>query len=84
MAQNGIFTNAQPYEKTQVITKSDATVYSPPLDGLYVGGAGTVNIVDANGNTTSFTMVAGGFLPVKCKQVLSTGTAATLIVGLNW
>ncbi len=85
MAQNGIFVNAQPYEKAQVITKSDATVYTPPLDGLYVGGTGHVNIVTAAGQTVLISAIpAGAFIPIKCKQVLDASTTATLILGLNW
>lgn len=85
MARSGQTTNEQPYSKTQVLTKSDATVYDPPLDALYVGGTGHINIVDASGATTLISAVpAGALLPIKVKQLLSTSTTATLVVGLQW
>ena len=67
------------------VTKSDVTVYDPPLSGLWVGGTGNVAVVPAGqDNAVSFLAVpAGNFLPVVVSQVLSTGTSATNIVGLR-
>lgn len=66
------------------VTKSDATVFSPPAVGLYVGGTGDVTVRMAGGqNNITFSAVpAGTFLPVSVDQVRSTGTTATLIVRL--
>lgn len=50
---------------------------------LYVGGLGNVNVVTIGNDTVLFNAVpAGSFLPVQVKQVLSTGTTATLINAL--
>jgi hypothetical protein len=85
MAQSGSLTNAQPYGKVQAITKSDVTVYAPPLDALLVNGTGDVAVVDAYGNTVTITsVVAGALLPIRVSKVLSTGTDATEIFGLTW
>ena len=52
------------------------------LVGLYVGGAGNVQVVDALGVTTTFTGVATGeTISLQIAQVLSGGTTATNLVG---
>jgi hypothetical protein len=64
------------------VTKSDSTVYSPPLCGLFIGGAGNVNVVTVNGSTVLFTgCVAGQILPIAVTKVMSTSTTATNITG---
>lgn len=85
MALNGQLVNPQPYGKLTPITKSDVTVYDPPLEGLWVGGTGDVAVVDATGATVTITNVPDGtHLPIKVTKVMSTNTDATNIVGLNW
>ncbi len=64
------------------ITKDDAVniVGPKPLtDAVYVGGAGIVVAVFADGSTANFTAVAGEILPLAIKRVNST---ATLMVAL--
>lgn len=66
------------------IIKSDATVYNPPLRGLYVGGLGDVAVVTQDGSAVTFTAVpAGTYFPIGLLKVMSTGTTATNIVGLR-
>jgi hypothetical protein len=64
------------------VTKSDATVYSPPLESLYIGGAGAVAIVQANDEAVTLTALAVGVVHNigGIKKIMSTGTTATLIV----
>lgn len=65
------------------VTPSDSTVFSEETRALYVGGAGDVSVVTAEGQTTTFVAVPGGsILPVRCSKVLSTSTTATSIVRL--
>lgn len=65
------------------ITKSDATVFSQPARSLYVGGTGDVAVRMIDGTTVTFSAVpAGMLLPIRADKVLSTGTTATLIIGL--
>lgn len=66
------------------VTKSDATIYSPPLQRLRVGGTGDVAVTMV-GDTTPVTLSAvraGTVLKICVKQVMSTNTTATLITGL--
>lgn len=50
--------------------------------GLYVGGAGNVEVVTAKGTTVVFSGVpAGAFLPIAVSKVLAANTTATLILG---
>lgn len=66
------------------VTKSDATVYTPPLQMLQVGGAGDVAVIMV-GDTTPVILSAvraGTVLNVCVKQVMSTNTTATFITGL--
>lgn len=85
MARNGTYTNGQPYSVVIAVTKSDATVYNPPLDAILVNGTGNLAIVDLAGNTVTITgVVAGALLPIAATKVMSTNTTATNIVGLRW
>lgn len=71
-----------PLENLVAITKSDATVYSPPLRALYVGGSGNVKIKDAVGNIVTLVGLAAGVVhPIRATMVYSTDTTATGIVG---
>lgn len=66
------------------VTKSDSTVYNPPLRMLWVGGVGDV-AVTLIGDTTAVTLSAvpaGTMLNVCVTKVMSTNTSATLITGL--
>ena len=85
MAQAGQLTNQQPYSKVTAITTSDATTYSPPLDGFVVGGAGNVAIVDLAGNTVTLTaVIIGQIYSIGASKIMATNTTATLIRGLNY
>lgn len=64
------------------ITKSDVTEYDPPLAAIHVGGAGTVRTVSSGGDTANYTVPAGGYIFGQFTKVMSTGTSATLMVGL--
>lgn len=70
-------------ENAASITPSDTEALTPLARALYVGGAGDVAVVTTKGDDVVFSgMAAGSVLPVQCKQVKSTGTTATLILGL--
>jgi hypothetical protein len=72
-----------PYENGFAITKSDADELTYVTRGIYIGGAGNINCIMANGETVLFTaMLVGVIYPLRIKQVLSTSTTATLMVGL--
>lgn len=50
---------------------------------LYVGGAGNLTVITIGDDRVLFNAVpAGSFLPVQVKQVLASGTSATLINAL--
>lgn len=64
------------------ITKSDSTVVE--FFGIYVGGTGDVTIKGRNGVAVTFSAVpVGTTLNVYANRVMSTGTTATLMVGLT-
>lgn len=69
-----------------VVTKSDTTIYSPPLSALYVGGAGNVAVL-LSGDTVPVTLTAppvGTMLTnMSIVQVMATNTTATLLVGFH-
>lgn len=68
----------------QNVTKSDTVIYSPPLNGIWVGGVGDVTIVTPWGSTVLFSAVpAGTLLPIQAKQVMATATTATLLAGFK-
>lgn len=78
-------TMRDPGRKGFAITKSDTTVYEPPTRALWVGGAGDVAVVFADDDdaVTLEAVAAGSMLPVAVKQVMSTNTDATAIVGIR-
>jgi hypothetical protein len=64
------------------ITKSDATVYDPPLRFFNVAVAGAVTFVYADGTTGAPYLTAGPIYSVgRVTKVMSTGTAATGLTG---
>lgn len=72
----------QTFKNAVSITPHNTTLIDPRVACLYVAGAGTVTVLTANDQVVQFTAVAGGTIPIQCKRVNSTGTAATGIVGL--
>lgn len=73
-----------PATSAVAITISDTTSYSPPFRGVYVGGTGNLAVLMA-GDTVAVTfqaVPAGSLLPICVSKILSTGTTATLIVGV--
>lgn len=67
------------------VTKSDTTVYDPPLRKIWVGGAGDVAVLFI-GDTVAVTLSAvpaGTMLDACVTKVMSTNTTATLITGLS-
>ena len=80
-------TATQPYNVIRAITTSDANNLQPVggrscTDAIYIGGAGTLAVVQENDAVATFTCVAGQTLPVKAKRVNATGTTATLLNAL--
>lgn len=66
------------------VTPSDATVYDPPLRGLYINGSGTISIVFWDGSTFAGTPAAGVFHPIAgIAQIRAAGTSATGIYGFR-
>lgn len=69
-----------------VPTKSDTVELTVISRGIYVGGTGDVKVVmagDVLANAVTFVgAVAGSVLPIRAKQILSTGTTATNLLVL--
>lgn len=65
------------------VTKSDATVYNPPLRSLYVGSGGDVAIlaVDDTDPVTVPSVPSGSVLNIAIKKVMATNTTASAMVG---
>jgi hypothetical protein len=63
------------------IVPSDTTQLG--LIGFYVGGTGDVTVVTGSGSTVTFKACPVGFkVELVIAQIKSTGTTATLLVGL--
>lgn len=64
------------------ITKSDTDELASVTRAIFVGGAGAMAVVMAGGSELTITgIIAGSWLPIRVKQVKSTGTTATNIAG---
>jgi hypothetical protein len=68
---------------------ADAAVVTTGTDvpngarGLYVGGAGDVVVITSVGNQRTFVGVqAGSILPIRVRQVVTSGTTATNMLAL--
>jgi hypothetical protein len=73
----------EPYFSAAAVTPSDATTF-PATRALWVGGAGAVAVVFADGSSATLSGVpAGTLLPLAVTKVMATGTTATLIVSLT-
>jgi hypothetical protein len=84
MSALGPFCREEPFRAGVAVTPSDATVYTPPLDALYVGGAGNLTVTGCDGASYTFDAVsAGAIYNVQVTQVKATGTTATNIVALR-
>ena len=74
------------YNDAYAVTPSDSVNFNQGATrAIFVGGAGTLSVVLASGNTVSFTVGAnaiGFVLPFRVARVNATGTTATLIVAL--
>lgn len=65
------------------VTPSDATVFESSTRGVYIGGTGDIAVVmEGSGSVTFVSVLSGSILPIRCTQILATGTTATAIVAL--
>ena len=65
------------------ITPSDTVPFQGPVV-VYVGGAGDMAVVTASGDEVTLANVqAGSVIPLRIKQVKSTGTTATSLIALS-
>jgi len=79
----GIIPHPNSAEFAGAVTPSD-TVNLPQLTrGLWIGGAGNVEVDMSNGDTVLFSGVsAGSLLPLRVRRVRAGATTATLIVAV--
>lgn len=64
------------------VTPSDTDDLARVSDYLYIGTAGTLKIIFADGVTLVFAAIAAGLYPFRVSRVYSNGTSATNIVAL--
>lgn len=55
--------------------QSDTLDLRYPAIGLHCSAAGTVALLDGDGNSATFTVTAGSFYPYRIRRVLDTGTS---------
>lgn len=72
------------YTGGEAVAPSDTipTEFTKFARALWVGTSGHVKLITIDGTTLTLNSVPVGLLPVQCKQVLSSGTAASNIVAL--
>jgi hypothetical protein len=70
-----------PARNAAAVTPSDSAPLAYVTKKLWVGGAGNLAVIMANGETVTYTSVpAGTYLPIRVSQVKATGTSASNIV----
>ncbi len=73
-----------PASIAEAVTPSDSTDLTNVSRALWIGGAGNISVIMANGSTVLFSGVpAGTLLPLRVSRVRSTSTTATLIVAIS-
>ena len=83
MAAANVVPSPGPATKAYTITPADSEL-TDWLRAIYVGGAGNVKVTTTSDDAVTFSGVpAGTVLPICVKQIWSTGTTATLMVGLR-
>lgn len=87
MADNPFATYSQsvtaPAIDAFAVTPNDNVNLPQTVRALYIGVAGDISLVTAQGSTVSFTNLAGSMvLPVTTQRVRASGTTAGDIVGL--
>lgn len=73
--------DAAPATGCAAVTPSDSTTFGVTR-ALWVGGAGTITVVFADGSTATFSGVGGVLLPFRVVKVMATNTTATGIVAI--
>lgn len=73
------------WKRMVAVTPSDSTVYSPRLQGLFIGGTGgTVAIENSNGDIVSLVVAANSYHFEEIRRVLATGTTGVAdVIGLS-
>lgn len=75
--------NIDPCASAAAVTPHDTTELTYLTRALFVGGAGNLACLMADGSTCTFTgVVAGTVLPIRVARVNSTSTTATSIVAM--
>ncbi len=73
-----------PAQKAFTITPHDTNA-QPFMNGIYVGGAGSITLraINSAADVVITAPPVGSILPIRAAYVRSTGTTATLLVGLG-
>lgn len=71
-----------PANDAAAVTPNDGADLAFDSRALVIGGAGTLSVVMAGGQTVPFTVTAGQILPIRVRRVRATGTTATAIVAI--
>lgn len=74
---------SSPCDNAATVTPNNDTDLTYVTRGLWVGGAGSVNVVLAGGQTVLFAGIqAGTLLPLRVSRVKAASTSATNIVAI--
>ena len=72
-----------PIRDALAVAPSNAAVLANMTRAVYIGGAGSLAVVTAGGQSVVFqNLPAGSMVPVRVTQILATGTTATGILAL--
>lgn len=54
--------------------RSDTLQLAAEAQGIHVNVAGTITVIDSDGNTAAFVVAAGVYYPYRVRQIKATGT----------
>lgn len=74
-----------PGTSVETVTPSDTVNLVTNSLGIYVGGAGDISVLMADGTTTGLfkAVPVGTFLPIQVQRINATNTTATLMLSIN-
>ena len=82
-SSNDMYTS---YSDGYAVVPNDTVDFTQgPTRAIFVGGAGTISLMMASGNSLTITIPAnalGFVINLRIKRILATGTTATLITAL--
>lgn len=75
----GLAAPSGPYGRAFAITENDSTDLAEVTSAVYVGSAGALHVLMANGDEVTFAALPIGFHPLRIRKVFTDSVASSLV-----